>query len=311
MYLMKIATMATGGIGGFLAFRLTQGGHSVAAVARGAHLAAIQQNGLTLVSSNSRTTVHPWIATDDTVKVGEVDAVILAVKGDDLSIAAEACRPMLGPTTVVVPFLNGVEAAERLAAILPPENVADGVAYISTSVAGPGIIQQTGEFNRFVFAERDNRSSSRIEALRAAINEAGSSAPPTDNIEAEVWRKFFLFAAVSGVTAAARCTMSEIMNNEPLAELFRCVISETAALARGRGVVLPDTIENDTWSLAMNLPPTMRASTAIDLENGRPLEIDWISGAVARLSNEANLPAPVNRALYALLSPYRNGEPRA
>lgn len=304
---MKIATMATGGIGGFLAFRLGQAGHQVATIARGAHLAALRENGLSLTSANSRSTIQPWKATDQPSEVGEVDAVIFAVKGDDLDAAADACGPLLGPETVVIPFLNGVEAADRLAKRLSPGNVANGVAYISTTISEPGVIHQTGDFNRFVFAERDNSPSQRIDALRNAINEAGSSAPGTDDIQVEVWKKFLMFSAVSGVTAAARCTIRDITENEPLAHLFRQVISETASVGRACGVAIPESGEADTWTAAQGLPPMMRASTAIDLENGRPLEIEWISGAVVRLAEAHGVEAPINSALYALLSPHRTG----
>lgn len=304
---MKIATMATGGIGGFLAVRLSESGHEVATIARGAHLDAIRDNGLKLVTGDGETTVRPWKATDDPSEVGEVDAVIFGVKGDALDVAGEACRPMLGPETVVVPFLNGVEASDRLAKILPPENVGNGVAQISTTISAPGVIGQTGEFNRFVFAERDNRPSARIDALRAAINEAGSDAPATDDIDVDLWSKFVLFSAMSGVTAAARCTIKNIIETEELGALFRGVVAETAALARARGVGLAESIETDIWQGVANLPPTMRASTAVDLEHGRPLEIEWISGAVVRLSQAAGLDAVRNATLYALLKPYRHG----
>ncbi len=308
--IMKIATMATGGIGGFLAVRLGLSGHDVATIARGAHLDAIRKDGLTLSTSDGKATVRPWKATSDPAEVGEVDAIILAVKGNDLEAAAEACRPMLGPETVIIPFLNGVEAAARTSAILPPENVADGVAYISTTIAAPGLIQQTGDFNKFVFAERDNKPSPRIDALRQAINEAGSSAPATDDIGQEVWSKFVFFAALSGVTAAARCTLKDVIDNAVLTEVFQAAISETATVARKRGVALSETIEEDTWSYVTGLPPNVRASTAIDLENGRPLEIEWISGAVMRFSEAAGLEAPVSRTPYALLCPHRSGNKR-
>lgn len=304
---MRIATMATGGIGGYLAVRLIQAGHEVATVARGAHLEAIRRDGLTLVAPDGRTTARPSLATSDPVEIGPVDAVIFAIKGDGLETAAEACRPLLGPETAVVPFLNGVEAAGRLAAILPERNVADGVAYISTTIVAPGVIQQTGAFARFVFAERDSSASPRIRALRAALTEAGVDSPDTDDIARELWSKFVLFAAVSGVTAAARCTMGDVRSSAPLGQLFRDVIAETAALGRARGVALPETIEADTWAFAEGLPAAMRASTAVDLEQGRPLEIEWISGAVARLSKAAGLDAPVNRALHAVLCPHRDG----
>lgn len=304
---MKIATMATGGIGGYLAVRLTQTGHEVATIARGEHLDAIRDSGLALDGYDGHHLIRPWIATDDTEEVGEVDAIIFGVKGDALKAAAEACKPMLGPQTVVVPFLNGVEASDLLVNILPEKNVGNGVAQVSTTIAAPGVIKQTGEFNRFIVAERDSQPSARIDALREAINEAGSSSPVTDDIVRDLWSKFVLFSAVSGVTAAARCTISDIVGDENLSALFQNIIAETAALGRARSVALPDTIEADIWKAVQGLPPTMRASTAIDLENGRPLEIDWISGAVDRLSREAGLDAPVNRTIYALLSPYKNG----
>ncbi|MGB5214918.1 MAG: 2-dehydropantoate 2-reductase [Anderseniella sp.] len=304
---MKIATMATGGIGGFLAVRLSKTGHQVATIARGAHLEAIKEHGLVLDAFDGTHRIKPWIATGDPKEVGEVDAIIFGVKGDTLELAARSCKPMVGANTIVIPFLNGVEASERLTKILAEGNVGNGVAQISTTIAKPGHIRQTGEFNRFIFAERDSRPSSRIDLLRQAINEAGSSAPPTDDIERDLWSKFVFFSALSGITAAARCTMRDITDNEHLAELFKAIVSETAALGRARNVALPDTIEADVWSAAKAMPPVMRASTAIDLENGRPLEIEWISGAVSRLSQAAGLQAPVNRTIYSLLTPYRHG----
>ena len=289
--------------------RLGNAGHQVATIARGAHLDAIAESGLKLDGFDGQHAVRPWIATSDPQEVGEVDAIIFGVKGDALEAAARQCVPMLGENTIVVPFLNGVEASDMLADILPERNVGNGVAQISTTIAAPGVIRQTGEFNRFIFAERDSRPSARVDALRDAINAAGSSAPATDDIERDLWTKFVLFSAVSGVTAAARCTMSDITGTLQLSELFQAIVSETAALGRARGVALPATMEADIWSAAQGLPPAMRASTAIDLENGRPLEIDWISGAVDRLSRAAGLDAPVNRTIYALLSPYKNGRP--
>ncbi len=304
---MKIATVATGGIGGFLAVKLGLRGHQVATIARGAHLDAISQNGLILEAPNGKFTVHPWIATDDPKTVGEADAVVFGVKGDDLETAAEACLPLLGPQTLVVPFLNGVEAADRLTEIIPHQNVANGMAQVSTTISSPGVITQTGEFNQFVFAERDSQPSDRIAALQQALADAGVSAPETDDIERDLWSKFVLFSAVSGVTAAGRCTIEDITSTPELGSLFRQVMAETAALGRTLGVSLDNEIEAKTWERAQTLPPTMRASTAIDLENGRPLEIEWVSGAVARLSARAGLQAPINKALYALLLPHKAG----
>jgi 2-dehydropantoate 2-reductase len=207
-----------------------------------------------------------------------------------------------------VPFLNGVEASDRLAKILPEHNVANGLAQVSTTISSPGVITQTGTFSQFIFAERDSRPSARISALQRAMTEAGVAAPESEDIERDLWAKFVLISAVSGVTAAGRCTIGDILELPELGALFRKVVSETAALGRTRGVALPDDIEAATWDRAQALPPSMRASTAIDLENGRPLEIDWISGAAARMADELGVAAPINKALYALLLPHKRGK---
>ena len=304
---MKVATVATGGIGGFLAVKLGLRGHQVATIARGRHLEAISQKGLILEAPAGTFTVRPWMATDDPSEVGAVDAIIFGVKGDDLEDAARACLPMLGPDTVVVPFLNGVEASDRLTRIIPEDHVANGMAQVSTTISAPGVITQTGEFNQFVFAERDSQPSERIDKLRQSLVDAGVSAPETDDIERDLWSKFVLFSAASGVTAAGRCTIADIVGTPELGALFRQVLSETAAIGRACNVALDDDIETKMWDRVQALPSTMRASTAIDLEHGRPLEIDWISGAATRLSEKTGVDAPMNKALYALLLPHKNG----
>lgn len=255
---MKIATMATGGIGGYLAVRLGLAGHQVATIARGDHLKAIREKGLLLNGHAEDETCEPWIATDNPAEVGEVDAIIFGVKGDGLEAAAKACLPMIGANTIVVPFLNGVEASDRLCKILPAENVGNGVAKVSTTIAAPGVIKQTGEFNSFVFAERDSRPSTRVDALREAINAAGATAPHTDDIDQELWLKFILFSAVSGVTAAARCTMGDVRENPELSKLYQSIVAETATLARACQIDLPDDVEEKIWLAAQRFPAAMR-----------------------------------------------------
>ena len=304
---MRIATMATGGIGGYLAVKLANTGHEVATIARGAHLEAIRAHGLRIETADGSEVAHLWVATDDPKEVGVVDAIIFGVKGDALEAAARACLPMIGPDTVVVPFLNGVEASERLIQILPESNVANGVARISTTISEPGVITQTGAFQSFIFAERDSRPSARIDALRSAINDAGASAPVTHDIDKELWSKFVLFSALSGVTAAGRCTIGDIRSIPQLEALFRRAMSETMQIGRALGVALDADLETQVWNSMMAFPPQGRASTAIDLEHGRPLEIDWVSGAVTRLAEKAGIDAPVNAALYAILLPHKQG----
>ena len=304
---MKIATMATGGIGGYLAVKLSNAGFKVATIARGDHLTAINENGLILDGPNGYEKANPWLATDSPSDIGAVDVIIFGVKCGALEAAAEACKPMLKKETIVVPFLNGVETVDRLCKILPKANIANGVARVSTTIKEPGIIKQTGDFQTFIFAECDNRPSNRITALQEAITKAGAFAPVTSDIDKEIWSKFIVFSAISGATAAGRCTIGQVIKSTSLSKVFQKIISETTATARAYGINLSSSIEQDIWELVNKLPPDVRASTAVDLEKGLPLEVDWISGAVTRLAKAKGLEAPTNETIHGLLSPYKDG----
>ena len=304
---MKIATMATGGIGGYLAVKLTLNGHEIAAVARGAHLSAIQQKGLTLATKEGVKNVRPWKATSDTKSIGPVDAIIFGVKCNALEQAAKACLPMLHDETIVVPFLNGVEAPERLSEFLPKQNIANGIAKISTTIAKPGVINQVGSFAQFIFSECDSKPSIRIQRLQSIFRNSGIDAPETEDIDCDLWSKFVLFTSMSGITAAARCTVGEIRSSKELSNLAQAIMRETANVGRAKGIKLPNTLEKDLWASIETLPADMRASTAIDLENNRPLETPWVSGAAVRLARQVGGSAMLNEAIYALLSPYENG----
>ena len=305
---MRIATMATGGIGGYLAVKLTKVGHEVATIARGSHLEAIKSNGLKLQRNNEIETIKPWIVSSDTKQIGPVDVIIFGVKCHALEKAAQACTPMLKDTTVVIPFLNGVEAATRLLEILPKKNVANGVAKISTTVSEPGIITQVGDFAQFIFSEMNSKSSSRIAHLQEVFRRAGVDAPKTDDITRDLWSKFVLFTAISGTTSAARCTIGDILGSAELSKLCQDIMRETAILGRRTGISLPTSLEDNLWLSITKLPANMRASTAIDLENNRPLEIKWLSGAVVRLAEETGVSVPLNQTIYSLLSIYQNGK---
>ncbi|MDA9794866.1 2-dehydropantoate 2-reductase [Paracoccaceae bacterium] len=304
---MKIATMATGGIGGYLAVKLTQAGHQVACVARGAHLSAIQTHGLKLNNPLGQEVIRPWKVSEDPAEIGPVDAIIFGVKIAALDQAAQKCPPMLGEHTVVIPFQNGVTATSDLMRFLPSHNVASGVALISTTISEPGVITQTGGAARFIFAERDSVRSDRIAALQTAFQQAGIAAPETKDITHELWMKFVLFSAMSGITATARCTVGDILTSQALGRLFCQVMEETAMIGRAHGVPLKADCADTLWLRVQDLPLQMRASTAIDLEHGRPLESPWISGSVPKLANQVGLQAPLNAALYALLKPYEKG----
>lgn len=305
---LRFATVATGAVNGYLAVKLAQAGADVACLARGAHLEAIRSRGLRLKEASGEVVGKPRAASADPAELEPVDVVLFAVKGQDLDAVAPLVKPLLGPETVVIPLLNGVEASGRLAATLGEGHVLEGTCAISVFVPEPGVIARTGGFARFRFAERDGTRSDRALRAAEAMAAAGIDAAVAEDIRRELWLKFMMLASMSGITAAARCTAGDIQRSPELTALAAEAVAEVGRLARAEGVAVAEADEAKVVESIRGLPAQMRASLAMDLAAGRSLEVDWLSGAVARLSEARGLSAPVHRTLHAVLTPFRAGK---
>lgn len=308
---MRLAMMATGGVGGYVGAKLVEAGVDVVMMARGRHLEAIRKDGLRVVTPERTIVARPTMASDDPRGVGPVDYVIFAVKLQDTRSAAEFIRPIVGPDTAVAPFQNGVDAVETLTEVLGVPPVMMGACYISSNISAPGEITQTGSFARFVFGEPDGTQSERSERLREVFAGAGLEAPVPKDIRVDVWRKFAFLSSMSGITAASRAPISVVRSDPAMRETLRRAIAETTAVARAKGIALPEDSVEAHMKMVEGLPPDMLASQAHDLLAGKPLELEGLSGAVVRLGKELGVDTPVHQAFYAVLRPYVNGKATA
>src|SRR5689334_9067519 len=187
---MRIAVIGTGGIGGIYGAALAKSGANVTFVARGAHLAAMRENGLRVVGDRGETHIRPAQATDDIGSIGIVDYVLLCVKLWDVERAGEQIRPIVGPNTAVVPVQNGVDAHERLIPILGRKPVMGGSAFVTGSIGAPGVVRQTGTYFQMTFGEIDRQPRARGERLRALCAAAGIEGILSPDIMVPLWEKF-------------------------------------------------------------------------------------------------------------------------
>src|SRR5215471_16465421 len=201
---MRIAVMATGGVGGYFGAKLAQGGHDVSFVARGKHLAAMRERGLTVTSANGDIRIARPTVVEDPGALGSVDVVLFAVKLWDTESAARAIRPVVAKGAAVVPFQNGVESIERVGAVVGAEPVLGGAAYIAATIAEPGVIAHTGTMARLRFGPVTASQQRVAEALAAACKDAAIDAELSADIRRTIWEKFAFLAAFSGMTSVAR-----------------------------------------------------------------------------------------------------------
>ena len=304
---MKIAIMATGGVGGVFGAKLAHAGEDVTFIARGAHLEAIQNNGLTIAGDDGNRVLKNVQANDNPEAVGLVDVVMFAVKLWDTESAAAFCKPMLGPNTVLIPFQNGVVSTETISKIISEAHTGRGLSRVSASIEAPGVIRQVGSFASIAFAEADGARSPRMESFLAVCQRAGIEAEIPQDIFRALWQKYVLLVAVSGMTTAGRLPMRTlIIEPEGLATASSCM-SEGAAVGRAEGIDLPDDTVEKLIAFMQKMPPAMKASQALDLENGRPLEAPWLTGTVCEMGRKHGIPTPTNDALYAVIKPYAMG----
>ena len=298
---MKIAVMGSGGVGGYFGARLAANGFDVTFIARGAHLEVIQRDGLRLESANGNVHIKPAQATDTPASAGPVDYVLFTTKLWDTELAAEASRPLLGADTAVISLQNGVYAEQLLGEVLGREHVLGGLAQISSFIAAPGAIRHAGTMARVVFGELDGKRTPRAQALLTAFREAGVDADLTDDINRAIWQKFVFLVGLSGVTAVTRQSIGPLREDADTRALLGQVMAETAAVARAKGIAVDSASVNDRLAFMDALPADMTSSMAHDLAQGNRLELDWLSGAVARMGRELGVATPANTFIYVAL----------
>jgi 2-dehydropantoate 2-reductase len=324
---VRIAIAGAGAIGGYLGARLAKNGADVILFARGAHLAAMQDRGLRVVSPDGDFEVKPQV-TGDLAAIGQVDVVFLGVKAHSLTTLAPQIGPLLGPETVVVSTQNGipwwyfqnypgdlnglhlerVDPGGAIAKAIPAERVVGSLAYFSTDIAAPGVIHHT-EGNRISFGEPDGTRSDRTKKIAEALISAGFRCPITTRFRHEIWVKLLGNVAFNPISALTGGTLEELVRHSETSAVIRAIMGETEAVAAKLGVELPISI--DQRMAGAEKVGAHKTSMLQDLEAGRPMELEPIVGAVVELGERLGVPMPSTRAVYACVKMLdENGERR-
>jgi 2-dehydropantoate 2-reductase len=291
---MKVAVMGAGGIGSYLGAMLARAGLDVTLICRGKHLEAIRRNGISVTSPRESFSVR--VAASEG-PAGPQDVVIHATKLYDLESAARQMLPMLGPRTVVLPIQNGVTAADEVAAIAGKERVVGATVFINSMVTAPGIVSSKSEMNTFILGQLDDR----ITQFKNQCVAAGIDAKISADIRAEQWRKFVPVAGLSALACLSRQPIGPIREDPALRKIYRQAMSEVAALAAAKGIALEADIVERMLALAARYKYDAKVSMLEDLEAGKPLELEWLSGYVSREGARLGVPVPFHDLAYACL----------
>ena len=305
---MKIAVMGAGSIGGYFGGMLAQGGHQVTLIARGAHRQAIEAHGLKIITDEQEFLVR-CATTDNPNSVGPVELVLLTVKTYHNPQAVPAMLPLIDGDTSILCLQNGIDSYQAVAQAVGLEKVLPGAAYIEASLARPGVVRQSGQVVRIVFGELDGSDSERGQLILQALKQSGIPAQFTQDIQQTLWTKFLFIATMAGVTTLSRETMAQLLPRPEWRQAIEDCMREIEAVARALGVKLAEDVVSSTLSYIEGSLEQMHASMHADVMAGRPLELEALNGAVVRAGRMAEVPAPVNNLIYAMVKPVKDGHP--
>jgi 2-dehydropantoate 2-reductase len=295
---LRVAVLGAGAVGCFFGGMLARAGHGVTLIGRQPHVDAFTATGLRFEGMK----FDERIAVDASTKAGAVrDAklVLFCVKSTDTEAAAAQIAPFLDPEAVVVNLQNGVDNTERIQSRVA-NPVVPAVVYVATEMAGPGHLKHHGRGD-LVIGSLDGRVTMDIlQRMQRLFAAAGVPVTISGDVAGELWGKLVVNCAYNALSAITQLPYGKLILGTGVRELMRDVVEETLAVATASGIHLaPDTLAK-TYKIAEAMP-TQFSSTAQDLARGKSTEIDHLNGYVARRGDALGIPAPANRALYALV----------
>ena len=310
---MHILVFGAGGVGGYYGARLVEAGYDVTFVARGRHAQAMAEHGLTVRSARGDAHLpRPHVVADPRALDEAPDVALVCVKLMHTDEAARKLAPLAARGTAVCSLQNGVDRDEILAHHCGAHALLDGTTQIGATIAEPGVIQHTGTMASLTYGVPDGRADARLDALDAALQDTAArthafEARKSGDIRLDVWRKFTFLAPFAGLTARHRSPIGPLREREATRRELAQLAAETVAVGRAAGIALPEDRANEVMTFVDGLPAEMKSSMLHDLEAGKPLELDWLTGAVLRLGLRHGVATPANQVIQDALAAYKNG----
>ena len=304
---MRFAVIGTGGVGGYFGARLAAAGIDVVFTARGAHYETLRRSGLRVVSTDGTSVVPPGYFVGSPGDIGSADVLLVCVKTYDSGEVVRALSGVLQPETVIISLQNGVENDALWREAFPLCHILGGTAYIYSTITRPGEVTERGGPKKIAFgpypgaAPEVVRRASRI--LDVVVG-AGINAEIPPDIVAAIWKKFIFITGAAGITALTRLTLGEILAVPATRTLLTDAMRETEAVARASGVSIEPAYLEAVFETLGKFDAATRSSLYNDLAHGKPLEIEALSGTVARRGAAAGIPTPIHRTIYAALLPH-------
>ena len=311
---MKYMIIGAGGTGGVLGFHMTAAGKDVTLIARGEHLKAMQEKGLTLV--------RQWCHTRQTIRVNAVDmdscsvtpdVILVCVKGYSLDSVIPFLKKAAGPETIIIPILNIFGTGIRIQEQIPDRTVLDGCIYVSANIKEPGVLTQHGEILRVVFGVRDGEKvpaeqEARLPEIERDLKESGIDGLLSEHIRTACLKKFSYVSPVGAAGLFYDAKAKDFQQEGPQREMVKAMMREITDLAEAMGYGFDDDYVRINLDILSKLDPGADTSLQRDVAAGRPSEIDGLVYEVVRMGEKYGVPMPAYSTAAELLKKRYGGE---
>lgn len=302
----KIGILGLGGVGGYFGGLLAKAYYKsdeveVIFIARGETQKAIAENGLKIVTDESETVVHPKLVSNNPDEIGELDYLICATKTYDIEESLLSLKKCISSKTTILPLYNGVDAPERIQKIFPENEVLQGCVYIVSMIFSPGTIRKIGFYEKLFFGSK-TASVAKLNELQSIFQKAKIESFVAENIEETVWEKFIFISALASTTSYLNQNIGEVLKNKDSKALYIQLLHEVTAVAKAKGLQLPEDIVAQTIAKLEKSPKDATSSMHRDLLAGRNIEVISLTEFVVKEGLKYDVKTPVYSKIAAALA---------
>ncbi len=311
---MHIGIIGAGGVGGYFGAKLCRHNADVSFIARGDHLRAIRKNGITVrTSSEGVIACRPSIVTDDVSDLPPLDVCLICVKSYDLTPILGKLNRVVHESTIMIPLLNGIDICDRVRAIIQTGIVLPACVYIGTHIVEPGVVSQEGGACKILFGPDPEHPDASMETISTLFDRSRVKYDRLNDGYPAVWTKFIFIASFGLVTGCFSKTLGQVMESEELSGYVRSIMEEIHALARAKGILLPETIVSDSYKKGNDFPFETKTSFQRDFEiRDKNDERDLFAGTIIRMGEKLQIQTPVVQEISDRINEQKpGGNPKA
>lgn len=292
---MQYAIIGAGGTGGVMGYFMTKAGKDVTLIARGRHLEAMKEHGLTLErlwDPNPETIAVK--ATDMEHYKEQPDVILVCVKGYSLEDTVPFIRRVAKPDTIVIPILNIYGTGAKMQKKLQELLVTDGCIYVSANIKEPGVLLQHGKILKVVFGVREKEEYRPVlKEIEKDLCDSSIYGILSENIRRDALEKFSYVSPIGAAGLYYHATAGDFQKEGEQRETFKAMIREIATLADAMGVPFEKDMVDVNLRILANLAPEATTSMQRDVYAGKDSEIDGLVYEVVRMGQEYGVPVPV------------------